>query len=149
MCTALPRSLRLNNRMRCFSQHHARQPGPRLFNRGPSSCFIHSCFVAVVIFAVIAALLTAARIAMPRVATARPALVAALVASAIAPDRRRQQLDDLYRLRRIIAGNDQLARPWITLGCFVPDYHCQARPRMECRRKRIVDQFPALALTAG
>src|SRR5579871_1279407 len=106
----------------------------------------HSVLVAVVILAVAGAVLAAARIAMPRVAIARFALVTARLASAINPDRRRQQLDDLHRFRRIVAGDDQFGRPRISFGRLVANHQPQTRPRVQCRGERTVDQLSVLVL---
>ena len=101
------------------------------------------CVVAAAIIAV--ALPAAARLRMLLLARAFSAVLTA-VSAAVAPDGIRHDLDCFDRRGRIVARNDQLARPGILFRRFVTDNDGQAGARMQRCRERVIDEFPVAAL---
>jgi hypothetical protein len=80
------------------------------------------------------------------VAAALPAIVTAVCAAALAPDRVGHCVQRLHRRRWVVAGDHQLARNRALLGGLVSNHHAQTRARVQGGGKWVVDQLPVAAL---
>ena len=102
--------------------------------------------VSPLVIAVVVALLAAAGFAVPLFTTALAAVVAAFPAAAVTPDRRGQELQNLDRRGRVVAGDDQFTGPRVLFRGFVANHDSKARTRMQRGRERVVDQLPVAVL---
>ena len=98
--------------------------------------------VALVLVTTVVATRLAARFAMALVTASLLAIVAFLRATAFWPNRICHNLQHFNRGLRIIASDDQVARPWAFFGCPVSDYHTQARAGMNVGREGVIDELP-------
>src|ERR1700722_4609030 len=84
---------------------------------------------------------TGTRIAVPLPPAFRPAIRTTLGAT-LAPGRDRDNLHDLYRIKGIIAGDDQVAGPGEFFAGVIAQDDFQRGAGTQSGRERIVDELP-------
>ena len=75
------------------------------------------------------------------------AVITAVLAATLIPNGVGHDIQCFDRSIRVVAGDDQLAGHRTLFLSFVADDDAQARPSVQSRRERIVDQFPEMTLS--